>query len=224
LPTLAIALYLGFVARMLSLAVQAQARLTVGADGVLLATHAFRRTTFYPYATIVDVRRDAGDIVIGLASGESLRLGIGGSGGLDGGEAEREVTAALARIAEARAAYASAGASSDVATVLARGDRDVGSWSAALKALLGDARTYRTPAVPPETLWRVLEDPRQPATARAGAAVALRGTLDDEARGRLRVATATCASAELRGAFEAAAEADDETVETALRAFKAEAG
>ena len=195
-------------------------QLVVGAEGILAAGRGKKRA-FYSFDTIREVRREKGDVVLELTSGEIARFGVGGQSRFEGAAGELAINAVLTRIAEARGAYATLGASSDLASVLARGDRDVPTWRASLRSLLGDATTYRTPAVPPETLWRVLEDPTQPATARAGAAVALRGTLDEETRVRLRVATATCASAELRGAFEAtlSEEEDEAVVERALGAI-----
>ena len=210
--------YVAFLAIGVVRAATSGVRLVVGADGVLLRRR-FRRSVFRGYHEIVDVRRDDRDVVLALGSGdvthEVVRFGLP--------DGDLQVTTLLARIADTRARFQDSEASSDLANVLARGDRDVHAWNVALQALMTQAPTYRTQPVPLERLWCVLEDPKQPATARAGAAVALRGRLDEEAKVRLRVATAACASAELRGAFIAAAEedADDERVERALRAMRA---
>jgi hypothetical protein len=205
-------------------------RLVVGADGVL-ARGTFRRNVFYPYREMIEVKRDDSDVVITLASttNEVVRYGLGGARKVYGAESAVALEACFARIVEARARHLAGESASDLASVLSRGSRDVLTWRRSLEGLLGDSATYRTPALPPDRLWRVLEDPTQHEAARAGAAVALRGTLDDASRGRLRVATAACASSELRGAFEATLdEGNDEEhegrIERALKAIRADGG
>jgi hypothetical protein len=70
-----------------------------------------------------------------------------------------------------------------------------------------------------EMLWEVVEDPAVDSTARAGAAMMLRRTLDDGGRARLRVAAGACASPRLRVALDAVADGGDEAaVAAALEA------
>lgn len=73
---------------------------------------------------------------------------------------------------------------------------------------------YRSPAYPKDVLLRIVEDPTQGGASRATAAAALRASLDDEDRARVRVAAETTASPELRAQLEevAAGEPTDREV------------
>jgi hypothetical protein len=185
----------------------ATASLVVGADGVRIR-RPLRRSTFYPYGELGDVRSADGDLVLTTVSGAVTRLGVAKS--------------AIQRITDARTLCLAGASVSHAASVLARGDRDVRGWRQALGTLLGSSTAYRTPSVPPDTLWRVLEDSTQPPPLRAGAAVALRETLDERGRDRVRIAMSTCASGELRGALEATLEDDTDALERALESIDAE--
>ena len=89
---------------------------------------------------------------------------------------------------------------------MARSGRSLEEWTRALRTLGGaDGGGYRSPAVPEGELWRILEDPTSDASARAGAAVALRGSLDEGGRARLRVAAEESASPKVRVALAAVA-------------------
>jgi hypothetical protein len=90
-------------------------------------------------------------------------------------------------------------------------------WLARLRAFgHEDAGGFRDPKIPPERLWRIVEDPSAPASARAGAAVALRAKLDDDGRTRIRVAADATAAPKLRVALESTAAEDDQAVRDAL--------
>lgn len=68
----------------------------------------------------------------------------------------------------------------------------------------------------------MLEDVASPAEVRAGAAVALKHSLDEEGKERLRVAAEACASPKLRTTFEAVRTgANDAALEEALAALSA---
>jgi hypothetical protein len=110
-----------------------------------------------------------------------------------------------------------------VAALVSRGGRTAEDWTRAVRGLLrGAVGDYRSNAVPEENLWRVAEDPTAEETARVGAAVALRVTLDEEGRARmLRVAEASVAP-RIRVALKAAASAEDEAIEEALAAYDTE--
>jgi len=161
--------------------------------------------------------------VLELASGKVARIAVGAPElrAQLGTEATIPTEALVVRITDARARYLAGASSSDLAAGLAKGDRDVPGWVESVTGLIESAATYRTPAVPRDRFWAVLEDPTQPESARAGAAVALRVRLDDGERSRLRVATAACASKELSGALEAVEQDDDEGLERALRSLRA---
>jgi len=119
--------------------------------------------------------------------------------------------AALAACIERRLAESAPNELPAPATLLARGGRDVTEWLRALHALRnGEAGAYRAAAIPEEVLWRTVEDPTSDPTVRAGAAVALRDSLDEGGRVRLRVAAAASASPRLRVALEKVASPTDE--------------
>jgi hypothetical protein len=111
----------------------------------------------------------------------------------------------------------------DAAALVGCGARTYDAWIEALRELSRDGH-YRAAALPPEELWRVLEDPAAETSARAGAAMALRESLDAEGRARLRVAGAASASPRVRVALDAIAssDADDAELRAALEACASE--
>jgi hypothetical protein len=188
-------------------------RVTVGADGVLVRPY-LGRARFIPYADIQGVELVRDDIVLALRSGKSARFGMGAQKITAGG------SALLRRLKSGMERRTVADSPPLPSTLLARGDRTAHTWLVALKELADSAATaYRRPAVPADQFWRLVEDAEVPAEIRAGAAVALRVSLDDEGKERLRVASSACASPKLRAAFEAVRWARDEAaVEEALDA------
>lgn len=110
------------------------------------------------------------------------------------------------------------------AALVRRGGRETSQWVRALRGIGAFANAdARTAPVMPEKLWRIVEDPAAPADARAGAAVALGQSADEEARVRLRAAAAATAAPKLRIAIEAAArEEPDEALEAALAEVESE--
>lgn len=105
---------------------------------------------------------------------------------------------------------------------LARGLRPVETWMREVRAMSAASGTqYREANIPLDAIWKTVESANVAPTARAGGAVALRDSLDDVGRGRLRAVAATCASDGLRRALEAAAgEADEDELATCLRAVR----
>jgi len=89
--------------------------------------------------------------------------------------------------------------------VLARAGRETREWLREVALASDEHASFRDPAVPADTLWRVVEDTAAASTARAGAALALRRQLDDEGRTRLRVLADACAAPPLRVALQVAA-------------------
>lgn len=151
----------------------------VGLDGVRLRYRRRRRTgpgdRVVPLAALAAVRTARGSIRI-EEHGVPVEA-LSSSRGHD---------AFLARLADARR--------------LAEGAR---AATPAIAALPEEG--YRSPAYPKDVLLRVVEDPRQSGASRATAAVALRASLDDEDRARIRVAAETTASAERRPCLAGAA-------------------
>jgi hypothetical protein len=193
----------------LPLQLRLTANVDVGSDGVLVRRLGEQR--FLPYSTLEKATAEhAGDIVLALPQGESIRLSMGSASMRD---------ALVERIEEARAAFATSHGGGTAETLVAPGGRTVARWLEDLRAL-ASARGYRQPRVEPEQLWRVVDDPRAPVTSRAGAAVAIAGTKDADARARLRVASEACADPRLRVALSRIAEAEmDADVEEALESL-----
>ncbi len=89
-------------------------------------------------------------------------------------------------------------------------------WRAQLAARAGaQGEAYRRAALPPETLFAVLEKPTAPADRRLAAALLLRQSEDPDAAPRIRLAAGGCANESMRVALERAAE--DDLDEAALR-------
>ncbi len=194
--------------------------LTVGADGVLTSWLGWKH--FYPYEEIVSVLPYEHGITLALKSGKTVNIATSPARRTTIPLVAMNRDAVAMRIDEAMTAFAQH-RGADATAMVARGGRTVTEWLEALRAL-ASASDYRQSALPREALWRVAEDPAAEATARAGAAVALRGTITDEDRARLRVAAEASASPRVRVALEAAASAqDDKDVEAALEELKEDA-
>lgn len=192
--------------------------LIVGADGVLVR-RPLLSPRFYPYRDLHQFAREGADIVVSPVGARPTRYSLGSPVKRFGGEAP--AVACMARIAETQARCLAGDSPVDLADVLAPAERDASTWRKGLDAILGSPTTYRTSSVPVARLWAALVDPTQPEAVRAGAAVALRPSLDDEGKGRLRVAAASCASESLRKVFLAAEADDEDAVEGALASVKA---
>lgn len=181
------------------------ARIVVGADGVLV-TYA----GYFRYGELTSVKRDGNVVVLERAHGDALRFLAGSS------------TAALhERLAEALEAFRRGEQPADAASLVAQRGRPVGEWRRALAALLTE-KDYRTAAVTPEQLWRVAEDPTAEASARAGAAAALRPTLDEAGKARLRAAASAAVAPGVRVVLEAAAGEQEEALEEAFAELERE--
>jgi hypothetical protein len=116
---------------------------------------------------------------------------------------ERE--ALVERLREALDARARAEASTTTVRLVAREGRRTREWVRAMRSVMRTPASYRTPEVPPEALWRVVEDAGADADARTGAALALAPTLDEDGRARMRVAAEAAVEPRLRVALETAA-------------------
>jgi hypothetical protein len=179
---------------------------TVGADGVLTRWLGWRR--FHPYDRVDEVAAYGNGVTLVDKSGKSVRIATAPPRQRPTQLSNLTRDAVRERIDEARRAFA-AHTETHAAALVARSGRTTEKWLEALRSLAASA-DYREAAVPREALWRIAEDPAAEATARAGAAVALRGKLDDADRARLRVAAESSVSPHVRVALEAAATAEDE--------------
>jgi hypothetical protein len=199
----------------------------IGADGVLVSGPL--RRTFLGFSAMKEVLVVGADVVVCMADGQRVHLGVNHRGRLErplGNQREEYLQAMAARIRESLAAHRQGGAPPDVAALVARGGRTAHAWLHALEAIHDTRAAFRSAAVPEEQLWRIVENPSLDEATRAGAAVALRGQLDDEKKARLRVVAATSASPRLRVALERVeavsedrSEAPEHALEDALEAL-----
>lgn len=191
----------------------------VGADGILTTWMGTRR--FYAFADIAAI----------VAQGRGVRLWMHSGVAVDLPVILRQrsfdrlyLDALVARAREAHRAATSGQRPVDVVALVARGGRTAEDWGRAVRSLLGGGDTdYRSNAVPAENLWRIAEDPTAEETARVGAAVALRGHLDDAGRARLVQVAEASVSPRVRVALRAAANDEgDEALVEAMQAYEAE--
>jgi hypothetical protein len=182
------------------------AHVVVGGDGILIRRG---RDRFIPYAALASASVDGRGITLTLRSGETLGLRIV-AGEVVSGEA------LVHRIEEARARFELGADGGSTEVLVAPGGRPVPRWVSEVRSL-ARVRQYREASVDAERLWRVVNDPSAPPATRAGAAVALSGTANEETRIRLRVAAEACADPTLRVALARVADgADDEQLAEAL--------
>lgn len=197
-------------ATMIVLGLRASTEILVGADGVRLRRR-LSRERFVPFHAIAKVTMEGRDLAFHLRHGEVLRVHHESSSkprfGVELANAAEDATQLAVRVNAGIEAHS---ASSRELAHFARGNRTTRQW---LDDLVARDDAYRTASTPADELWRVVADPALPATARAGAAYALRETLDDEGRTRLRVIADACAGPQLRVALERTA--DDEDLEEA---------
>ena len=189
-------------------------KVRVGTDGIV--TRWLGRERFLPFSSvrsfatydeIIGTKRQHG--VKGITeSGEQIRLPTGQTD-LGAAEAAR----LQKRISEAREAGTAGNAA---VTSLLRGGRSARAWLDALRAAGREGgQGHRVPAVPHETLLRVVEDASADATARVSAAIAALAADDDTTKQRVRVAAEVSASPKLRVALDRVVESasDDELAE-----------
>ncbi|MDB5213530.1 MAG: hypothetical protein JWO86_1457, partial [Myxococcaceae bacterium] len=185
-------------------------RVSVGADGVRIR-HLLQRARFVPFSAIDDALTDGRDITLRLNDGEEIVMHHPGGRGFkplafaDRADDGRKL---VERIKTQVAVHRARGGAD--APVFARAGRDTAQWLRDVAGATDVHASYRTPAIPPDELWRIVEDAAAPPTARAGAAVALRGGLDEDGRVRLRATADACAAPRLRVALETVASGEDE--------------
>ncbi len=213
-------IYLGFM-------LLTRTTITVGADGVLRSW--LGKKEFWSYGEIASVNRFL-DLNIGrkhkwqgveltLRSAERVRLPIASRNGFQ----QTQLDLILERIREAMDSHRQGEPAADTA-LLARQARPVADWIKSLRAIGSGAHVdHRTAPVAPERLFRIVEDPSLAASTRAGAAVALGASLDEEGKVRLKGAAGAIAAPKLRIAIEAAADGDEAALTEALAAIEGEA-
>lgn len=197
-------------------------RVTVGADGVLVRWLGTVR--FVPWTSVVAIEDFDGGVVLALDGGGWLTLRTPA-------DHERhcpERASMVERMRVAWRAHGRGGHDADPTAVLVRrAGGHTREWVRAMRRILSPERGYRTQAMPPEQLWRVVEDACGDRHARTGAALALAPLLDDRGRERMQAAASSCAEPRLRAALQtaatdAAAAAPDDELAAALDALECE--
>jgi hypothetical protein len=198
-------------------------RVSIGADGVHLRWLGTSR--FVAWSTVLAVEPFDGGVVLALEGGRWLTLRTPQ-------EHDRHDPECLAMIERLRAAWRAnvqARAEPLPTDVVRRtGGRSTRTrdWVRAMRAITQEQPSYRTSAVPPEGLWRIVESPHADGDARTGAAIALAPSLDAVGRKRLREAAASCAEPRLRVALTTASmptgAASEEELAAALDAIDGE--
>ena len=190
--------------------------LSVGADGVRVRRW-FGGARFFRYTDMESIALDGSTVSLRLRHGTTLTMSkvAARATKLFGSDIRDEVEGLVARVS-ARIDTHRTHNEVSVRAALARGERPTAEWLRSLRLYADASASFRTPAIPADIFWGVVEDATAPATARVGAAVALHGKLDDAARARLRVAADGCAAPQLRVALEAASRTEDERALSAV--------
>ena len=224
-PALAIFTAIGlFAAMMAGVLLESLSRVRVGDDGILVRRRFGRR--FIPFADLADVREVDGVVI-------RFVLRSGGCIDLYTGRDEQLVKPAYVRACDELVGRVRTGLASWQARDGARVDAGDALRERACGSLRGELHAARTPyraiAPPsPDELARIVSAETAEPTARAAAAVLLRGqarAANDPNRARLRIALHATAHPELRKLLRVAIDdAPDETVLAALEEVERAAG
>ncbi len=198
--------------------------LRVGADGIVFH-EALKKERFVSHDAIKDVRAIDDMIVVELNDGQEMTFTLPGSRSSsresprDRAHRNDEAEAIVRRVRQARQAYREGANAPELTVALARGSRSVRDWVTELRRLgEGAASTFRTIGIAREQLFDVVESTTAAARDRIAAMVALRATLRDEEKPRIRIAAERIAAPELRERMVRILDAEDEAaVEEELR-------
>lgn len=176
----------------------------VGTDGVVLRSLGRRR--FVRFDRIREVTATSLGVELALDDGHDLEIRMTQKAN----GATAQVERLLSAIEEARAAFVALARSEEEA-FLARGERDLDTWMREMRALGEPSGAgYRALAIPHDRLWDIVQNASADPSAREGAALALRASLDDHGREVLAEVVASTASPRLRVALDAVARTDDD--------------
>lgn len=192
--------------------------LRVGADGIVVR-RALRRERFVPHDAIRDIHAEGRTIVIERSDGHRFGFDVP----IKTGERtpappdDDEANAIVRRIHQARRAFQEGKAAPELSALLGRGSRTTREWLAELRRLgEGAASTFRTIGVAREQLFDVVESTTARATDRIAALIALRATLREQDKPRVRVAADRIAAPELRERMVRILEIDEAELEGTL--------
>ncbi len=166
-----------------------------------------------PWDTLPQTRGYTAGLDLRLDDGSTVRMP------LTSDRAHRPRMDALAARILREAGARRVGARDPRDAVLSRGDRDVGAWLLAVRALgVGADGEFHRADVAREALWRVFEDPARSDEHRAAAAAALTATDHDDDLARVRVMASSLPPCPARTVALAALDRDEDAVRRALEA------
>ncbi len=191
------------------------ASIEVGSDGVTI--HRALGERFLSHASTSAVWAHGKQVFLRDHSGNLTSVGgsLAQAGAGDGAHAAPTALAAVRRIEEARRGASGEQVPEQLASQLDRENQGIDSWRADLKDVMAPDAGYRSAALSPEDVEKVLADPYAPIDRRIGAAVALKAARVPGAPERIRIAAEATSHDELRNALEQVAGASaDQAAET----------
>lgn len=176
-------------------------RMVVGEDGVQISWFGSRFIHYRDVATIEAAGKDA---IMTLGSGIRVRLPIGPKAKpLERHTLRRNelIRTVRERLEQSRQFHHAP----EIEHLVMRNGRDARTWVDDLRTLTtAPAAPFRSLALPPDALWRVLESPQAPPDARLGAAAALQMISPDATtHERIRRIAASSASPRVRVSIDA---------------------
>jgi hypothetical protein len=206
--------FLGLVLAILGLSFGLVPRkVRIGHDGI--TERWLGRTRFHPYAEIASIEPCDGGLILVFEGGQRVEIGLALLVKKGGAPPTEQM---VRHVQELHARYR-AEPPVEGQSRLSRQRRGPSAWLSALKGLLTAGPDYRQAWLSREMLWSIVSSPAAEPSARAGAAVALRPTLDDADRARLRRLAEVTAAPRVRVVLEAAADgAEDEVLAEHLAA------
>jgi hypothetical protein len=194
------------------------ASIEVGSDGVTVQRAVSEQ--FIPHASTAAVWAHGKQVFLREESGTLTSVGgsLAQAGAVDGAHAAPTALTAVRRIEEARRARSGEQVPEQLAAQLDREEQGVESWRRELRDVMAPDAGYRSAALSPDDVEKVLADPYAPVDRRIGAAVALKAAGVPGAPERIRIAAGATSNDELRSALEhvAAPNADPEAENEAI--------
>lgn len=192
-------------------AVSRETFVSVGEDGIWLR-RPYVEKRFISFRDVVSIEQDGRDLTLKLKDNSRVAM----HHKLGDASVEDLLTRVRAGITTFRSTP------KRTAEAIGRNGRTIADWIASVRKQHERAANYRTPVVPQDELWRIVEDASANPTERAGAALALRADLDDEGKTRLRIAAGACAEHKLRVALESVTKPNEAELIDALEPLEDE--
>ncbi len=197
-------------------------RVRIGSDGLMLRGLLARQ--FVAHDQIVDATAEGARVIVRRSNGTEIRLDVPvykNEHGKASPAANDEALAIVRRLRQAQRAHREGAPVVDLSAALDRGAQTTLEWLADLRKLgEGTIATFRTVGIAREQLLDVALGTTATAKNRIAALVALRPSLREEEKVRIRVATERIAAPDLRDHMVRVLDEDDEaTMAEALEAI-----